>query len=76
MLTYLRSDHLHERMQIRRAAPFILRSADYYVIDGDTFRVLAPEAVGNDPMALLTQGRRPQRPEAFRIRLRSVNAPE
>lgn len=52
-------------MSQRPAEPFFLRPSDYTVVDGDTFRVLAP----------------PDRPggyrlEAFRIRLYSVNTPE
>lgn len=63
-------------MSITRCRPFVMRAQDYYVIDGDTFGVMAAPASSDDPLAQITQGRRPLRPEAFRIRLRSVNAPE
>lgn len=63
-------------MTISRCRPFVMQAKDYYVIDGDTFGVMAPPAKTDDPVAKLVQRHRPLRPEAFRIRLRSVNAPE
>lgn len=63
-------------MRITRARPFVIRASDYYVIDGDTFGVMAAAPKSNDPLAILAEGSPQRRPEAFRIRLRSVNAPE
>lgn len=62
---YLPVSKLTPGMAARPSEAFFLRPRDYRVIDGDTFKVLAPPAARGE-----------RREEAFRIRLYSVNTPE
>lgn len=61
---YLRATDLKPRMWERPVIPFFLRPQDYRVVDGDTIKVLAAAPRGE------------RRPDAFRIRFASVDAPE
>ena len=76
---YLRSDILSENMKARPQQAFFVRPEDYRVIDGDTIAILAPAQMDADRSVIdeITHGsQEPQRPVAFRVRLRTVNAPE
>lgn len=62
---YLRPASLSPDMVRRPRQAYFVRPADYRVVDGDTLRILAPAGPADI-----------NRPEAFRIRFRSIAAPE